>query len=82
MPNIPLHQQFLKIISSLEISQGRQVNVKHIRTYLLTLNESRVEMGLSGETKESNERKKRQEKGRWRTDGRDVQYIIYTRKER
>lgn len=82
MPNIPLHQQFLKIISSLERSQGRQVNVKHIRTYLLTLNESRVEMGLSGETKESNERKKRQEKGRWRTDGRDVQDIIYTRKER
>lgn len=39
-------------------------------------------MGLSRETKESNERKKRQEKGRWRTVGRDVQYIIYTRKER
>lgn len=79
MPNIPLHQQFLKIISSLE---KLQVNVKHIRTYLLTLNESRVEMALSGETKESNERKMGQEKGRWRTDGRDVQYIIYTRKER
>lgn len=79
MLNIPLHQQFLKIISSLE---KLQVNVKHIRTYLLTLNESRVEMALSGETKESNERKMGQEKGRWRTDGRDVQYIIYTRKER
>lgn len=82
MPNIPLHQQFFKIISSLERSQGRQVNVKHIRTCLLTLSESRVEMALSGETKEFSERKKGKEKGRWRTDGRDVQYTIYTRKER